>query len=208
MRITKYPQSCLVVEADNGARLLIDAGFHVVGRRSLDELGTIDAALYTHQHPDHFDPSWVAPLLDRGVPVYANSDTAGQIEDATITVVADDEDFTAADVPVRAFDLPHMPMVDGRPGPPNLGFLVDGTLFHPGDAKDLGGIRAEALATPIAGPSLSARDAYRMVEECGAQVAVPVHYDHFLADPHLFAKQCPIARVVVLEEGESTDLGA
>jgi L-ascorbate metabolism protein UlaG (beta-lactamase superfamily) len=206
MRITKYPQSCLVIEADNGARLLVDAGLHVVGRRSLDELGTIDAVLYTHRHPDHFDPAWVGPLLDRSVPVYANADTAGQVEDGAITVVAGGETFAAAEVPVRAFDLPHMPMVDGSPGPPNLGFLVDGALFHPGDAKELDGIRAAALATPIAGPSLSPRDAYRMVEESGARIAIPVHYDNFLADPELFAKQCPMAEVIVLEDGESTTL--
>lgn len=206
MNVTKYPQSCLVIEADNGARLLVDAGFHVVGRRSLDELGTIDAALYTHQHPDHFDPAWVAELREREVPVYANADTAAQVEQGGITVVEGGEDFSAAEVPVRAFDLPHMPMVDGRPGPPNLGFLFDGRLLHPGDAKELDGISVDALATPIAGPSLSARDAYVMLEGAGARISIPIHYDNFLADPQLFAKQCTIADVVVLDDGESTSI--
>lgn len=206
MRVTKYPQSCLVIEATNGARLLIDAGFHVVAGRALDDLGTINAALYTHQHPDHFEPTWVSELLDRGVPVYANADTAAKVEDGGVTEVAGGQTFAAAEVEVTAFDLPHMELVDGRPGPPNLGFLFDGTLLHPGDAKDLSGLRAEALATPIAGPSLSSRDAFSMVEDTGARIAIPMHYDHFLADPHLFAKQCPIAQVVVLEEGASTEI--
>ncbi|GGI04104.1 MBL fold metallo-hydrolase [Egicoccus halophilus] len=205
MRITKYPQSCLVVEAGNGARLLLDAGFHVTRRRALDELGSIDAALYTHQHPDHFGEEWVGPLLERGVPVFANAEVSAMIGDGATTVVAG-ATFEAAGVPVAAHDLPHMPMVDGRPGPANLGFVVDDRLLHPGDAKDLRGVVAEVLATPIAGPSCSARDAYRMVEASGARVSVPVHYDHFLADPALFAKQCPIAEVVVLADGESTEI--
>ncbi len=206
MRVTKYPQSCLVIEAENGARLLVDAGFHVVGKRELDELGSIDAALYTHQHPDHFDPTWLHPLAERGVPVFANADTAAQVDDVDIHEVAGGQDFTAAEVPVTAYDLPHMEMVDGRPGPPNLGFLFDGNLLHPGDAKDLSGLSAQALATPIAGPSLSNRDAFKMLEDSGARISIPVHFDHFLADPHLFKKQCSIADVVILQDGETTEL--
>jgi L-ascorbate metabolism protein UlaG (beta-lactamase superfamily) len=205
VRITKYPQSCLVVEADNGARLLVDAGFHVTRGRELDQLGSVDAALYTHEHPDHFDEAWVGPLLERGVPVFANAEVCAMIGDGA-TQVAAGAAFEAAEVPVVAYDLPHMPMVDGRPGPPNLGFLIDGRLLHPGDAKDLREVRAEVLATPIAGPSCSARDAFLMVEAAGARVSIPVHYDHFLADPDIFAAQCTIAEVIVLGDGDSTEL--
>jgi hypothetical protein len=45
-----------------------------------------------------------------------------------------------------------------------------------------------------------------MVEAAEARVSIPVHYDHFLADPVLFATQCPIAEVVVLGVGEVTEL--
>jgi L-ascorbate metabolism protein UlaG (beta-lactamase superfamily) len=205
VRITKYPQSCLVVEADNGARLLLDAGFHVTRGRGLDELGSIDAALYTHEHPDHFDEAWVGPLLERGVPVFANAEVCALIGGGA-TKVAPGTTFAAAEVTVAALDLPHMPLVDGRPGPSNLGYLVDGKLLHPGDAKELGGLRAEVLATPIAGPSCSARDAYLMVEASGARISLPVHYDHFLADPAIFAAQCTIAEVVVLGDGETAEV--
>jgi L-ascorbate metabolism protein UlaG (beta-lactamase superfamily) len=205
MKITKYRQSCLVVEADNGARLLIDAGFHTTGSRELRALGTIDAALYTHEHPDHFDRTWIDPLLELGVPIFANAEVC-QMIGVGATPVAGGASFLAAEVPVQAHDLPHMPMVDGSPGPPNLGFLIDGRLLHPGDARELVELRAEVLATPIAGPSLSAREAYRMVEAAGARLAIPVHHDHFLADPALFAAKCPIAEVVVLGDGESVEV--
>jgi L-ascorbate metabolism protein UlaG (beta-lactamase superfamily) len=205
VKVTKYPQSCLVVEADNGARLLLDPGLHVVGRRQLDELGSIDAVLYTHEHPDHFDERWVGPLLDRGVPLHTNAEVCAMIGDGA-TTVAGGTTFEAAGVPVAAYDLPHMPLVDGRPGPPNLGYLVDGRLLHPGDATDLGGLTAEVLATPIAGPSCSVRDAYVMVERAGARVALPIHYDNFLEDPALFAVNCDLAEVMVLDEGETIEL--
>jgi L-ascorbate metabolism protein UlaG (beta-lactamase superfamily) len=205
VKISRYRQSCLVVEADNGARLLLDAGFHTTETRRLQELGTIDAAFYTHEHRDHFDQAWVGPLLELGVPIYANREVCEMIGEGA-TPVQDGASFLAAEVTVRAHELAHMPMVDGSPGPPNLGFLIDGRLLHPGDARNIGGLNAEVLATPIAGPSLSAREAYQMVEAAGARLAIPVHYEHFLADPALFAAQCRIAEVVVLTDGESVEI--
>jgi L-ascorbate metabolism protein UlaG (beta-lactamase superfamily) len=205
VKVTKYRQSCLVVEADNGARLLLDPGTHTTHDRALDELGSIDAALYTHEHPDHFDPSWAVPLLERGVPVFANAAVCDLMGDGG-TVVEPGTTIAIAEVTVSAFDLPHMPMVDGSPGPPNLGYLIDGRLLHPGDAKDLRGVQAEVLATPVAGPSCSARDAYLMVEAAAARISIPIHYDFFLEDPAIFAAQCPIAEVMVLEDGESRTL--
>jgi L-ascorbate metabolism protein UlaG (beta-lactamase superfamily) len=211
MRVTKYRQSCLVVEADNGARLLIDPGIHTTKGRELRQLGHLDAVLYTHRHPDHLDLTWVAPLLEAGIRVHGNADVVATIREHAHDIdglieVTPGRRFSVADVPVDPYDLPHMPLVDGSEGPPNLGFVLDGRLLHPGDAKDLSGLTAEVLAVPIAGPSLSPRDAYLMVEASQAAVVVPIHHHNFLEDPELFAAQCPIARVLVLGEGETAQL--
>jgi L-ascorbate metabolism protein UlaG (beta-lactamase superfamily) len=139
------------------------------------------------------------------VRIYANREVCEMIGEGA-SPVEGGASFLAAEVPVKAYDLPHMPMVDGSPGPPNLGFLIDGRLLHPGDARAIGELSAEVLATPIAGPSLSAREAYQMVEAAGARLAIPVHHDHFLADPALFAAKCPLAEVVVLGDGESAEV--
>ncbi|WP_370328476.1 hypothetical protein [Euzebya sp.] len=69
---------------------------------------------------------------------------------------------------------------------------------------DVDGVRVDVLAVPIAGPSISFRDAYRMVERLGPSTAIPIHHDVFVADPRMFADRCGIARVIVLDDGEST----
>lgn len=206
MRVTKYPQSCLLVEDLGGGRLLIDPGTPVTRDRSLDDLGQIDAVLYTHRHADHFDPAWTEPLLERGVPIFANADTCSLIEVGGATTVEGGETFVAAGLEVIAHDIPHVPMVDGSDGPPNLGFDVGGRLLHSGDGVAVTGLAAEILAAPIAGPSISNRDAYVMIAETGARTTIPVHYDVFLADPRLFAGFCDHTEVVVLADGESTEL--
>lgn len=204
MKVTKYPQSCLVVDND-GARLLIDPGTIALGSHPLDELGAVDAVLYTHRHADHCDPRAVDALRERGVPLYGNADVRALLGE-DVHEVADGERFEVAGFEVLARDLPHVVMVNGDPGPPNTGFLVDGRLFHPGDGLEVDGLRVEAVAVPIAGPSISARDAYRFVERVGASTAIPIHYDFFPENPELFAAACDLARVVVLAPGESVTL--
>lgn len=205
MRVTKYPQSCVIVEHEHGGRLLIDPGYVAMDAHRFDEFGAVDAVLFTHAHADHFDPRAVEAILERDLPIHANADVCGRI-DGPATTVDDGEEFTAAGIGIVARAMPHVEMVDGSAGPPNTGYVLDGRLLHPGDSMQVAGVRVDAIAVPIVGPSVSFRDAYVAVESTGASIAVPIHYDVFLANPEQFGKYCDIASVVVLGDGESTDV--
>jgi L-ascorbate metabolism protein UlaG (beta-lactamase superfamily) len=206
MQITRWPQSCLVIE-ESGSRLCIDPGTLVTARFGLEDLGHLDAVLYTHRHPDHLDPDLVERLLEQDVALYGNHDVVELLGDHAVTPVRDGEKTEVAGVEILPRDLPHVPLVDGSPGPPNTGFLVADVLFHPGDGLSIEGLRVPNLAAPISGPSISFRDAYAMVEALGADTVIPIHHDHFVADANHFAQVCDIAKVVVLEHGESTRIG-
>lgn len=205
MKVTKHPQSCLVVEPPDGGRLLLDPGSFAAAALSPADLGPIDGVLVTHRHPDHCDARLLDPLREQGVPVVANADAAEVIGEG-VRVVSDSERFELAGVAVAAHDLPHQVMVDGSPGPPNTGFLIADRLFHPGDGLSLDGLRAEALALPIAGPSTSFYHARQFAVQLGASTVVPVHYAMFVADPHLFAEKADLKDVRVLDDGEATQL--
>jgi L-ascorbate metabolism protein UlaG (beta-lactamase superfamily) len=203
MQLTKYPQSCLVVEV-GGHRLLIDPGTFLSAKYDLDDLGQLDGVLITHRHPDHIDPALVQALRFHGWPMYGNDDVVELLGPDLVTAVTSRQPFEVGGVPVVPHDLPHVRLVDGSPGPPNTGYLIDGHLFHPGDGVELTGVGAAIVAAPISGPSISFRDAYRLVELLGARTVVPIHYDYFTADPHHFARVCDLAEVLVLEDGAST----
>ncbi|WP_052668622.1 MBL fold metallo-hydrolase [Nitriliruptor alkaliphilus] len=205
MKVTKYPQSCLVVETSDGARLLIDPGEPFTAHVDVETVFPLDGVLVTHRHADHLDAAAARRLLERGIPLFSGADVATALADHEgISTVAGGQLVTVAEVSVQVFDLPHMPMVDGTPGPPNLGFLVDERLLHPGDSKDVVGLVAEVLAVPIAGPSLSSHDAYRMVRSVRASAAIPIHYELFPGDPRRFEKWArDIARIRVLANGET-----
>ncbi|WP_165492101.1 MBL fold metallo-hydrolase [Egibacter rhizosphaerae] len=206
MRITKYPQSCLVIEKDDGGRLLLDPGLPAVRAYDVDAFGSVDAVLYTHRHPDHWDPDSMRELIDRHAEVYGNADLRVAAGDEPVQPLDDGDEADVAGYTVRAIDLEHMPMVNGAPGPQNTAFLIDGTLLHPGDGLDASGLRAPLLAVPLAGPSASMRDAYRLTEQVGARQAIAIHYDVFPSDPERFARECDVAEVVVLDDGQAVDL--
>ncbi|MDX1658184.1 MAG: MBL fold metallo-hydrolase [Nitriliruptorales bacterium] len=205
MKVTKYPQSCFVLDNGHG-RVLVDAGTLALDAFSLDDFGELDAVLYTHRHADHFDQRHVDAILDRGVGIHANADVLEVVGADRGTEVRDGQTFEVAGFEVTPHDLPHVELVDGSPGPPNTGYEFDGVLFHPGDGMQIDGVEVDVLAVPIVGPSISYRDAYLFLQQVGASRAIPMHYDMFLADPGLFDHFCDIAEVIVLDHGESTEL--
>lgn len=206
MRVTKYPQSCLALEKD-GARLLIDLGNLAFDAAGLEAFGTVDAVLYTHRHGDHCDPRSFDALREAGIPLYGNADVCALIGEGS-TEIRDGQPLEVAGFRILPRDLPHVELVDGSAGPPNTGVVVDDRLFHPGDGVRLDGLQVDVLAVPIAGPSISVRDAYRFVESTRAGTVIPIHYDVYLENPELFARTAvkDLARVVVLGPGESTEL--
>lgn len=204
MKITKYPQSCLVIEK-GGQSIVIDPGSLVTDKYKISDLGLIEAVLYTHQHSDHFDPAILAKLVEKKVEIYANSDVAAQGGEG-ITVIKDQEEFVTAGFTITAYDLPHCKMKDGSEGPPNTGFLIDGVFFHPGDGIELDGLRANGMALPIAGPSIDFQNALAFADQIEARHIIPIHYEVFKADPGEFAKLAGEHRVIVLENGQTTSL--
>src|SRR4051812_6166023 len=110
MKITRYFQSCLLIE-EGKVRILIDPSSHEKGR--MGKLGRIDAVLYTHEHSDHFDPEMAQTFVEQGIaPVYANASTAKLIK-ASKTIVKNGQQFEISGVKVKVIELPHCSMPDG-----------------------------------------------------------------------------------------------
>lgn len=213
MRFTKYAQSCAVIEGTSGGRVLIDPGNFAMDAVEFDDFGTVDAVVFTHRHADHLDDRAVAAAVGRGLPIYGNSDVQqmvgemiGEMIDEAVIPVTAGQRFTAAGFDIVPYDMPHVVMVDGSAGPPNTGFVFDGRLLHPGDSMQVDGMRVDVLAVPIAGPSISFRDAYLAVGTTAARTAIPIHYDGFVADPRFFSKWCDIADIVILDPGDTAEL--
>lgn len=207
MKITRYFQSCLLIE-EGPARILIDPSSHEAN--DIGKFGRLDAVLFTHEHGDHFDAGLAQTFVEEGIaPVYANESTAKLIS-ASKTVVKDGDKFKINDVEVKVYELPHCLLPDGSEGPQNTGFLISGKFFHPGDGVSLEGLKVENLALPIVGPDVSLKDAFDFVKQLEAKKVIPIHYDFLGMHAEMFSYfagifNFPVA-ATVLENGESTEI--
>ncbi|MFJ6195151.1 MBL fold metallo-hydrolase [Micromonospora sp. NPDC092111] len=151
MQLTKYTHSCLRIERD-GAVLVVDPG----GFSEPEALDGADAVLVTHEHPDHLDVAALTRRLEKSpIPVYGPAALGGVLGDAAeaLTPVGPGDTFTAAGVPVRAVGGRHAVIHPDIPVVENVGYLLDGTVYHPGDALFVpDGVEVETLFAPIHAP--------------------------------------------------------
>ena len=174
MRLTKFGHSCLLVE-EGRARMLFDPGT----LSGFEELEGLTAVLVTHQHNDHLDRDRLRGLLDRSPRVRVVSDE-GSAEllgeaGAEVQVVHDGDELEVGGVGVRVTGRHHAVIHPDIPVIPNVGYLVGGRLFHPGDAFTPPGQPIEVLAVPAAAPWLKLSEAIDYLRQVRPKVAVPVH---------------------------------
>ncbi|HUD05584.1 MAG TPA: MBL fold metallo-hydrolase [Candidatus Saccharimonadales bacterium] len=209
MKVTKYPQSCLLIERDN-KRIIIDPGSLVTGKYKATDLLPLDAILITHEHPDHADPSLIIALVGQaGIPVVANESATKMLGNLVNKTISDNEEFEVAGFKIKARDLPHCAMVDGSPGPQNTGYVIESTFFHPGDGIKISDLTVQTTAVPIAGPDISPRDVHEFIESVGCNTVIPIHYEYFPADPNFYKRLLSSDGkfdVIVLNNGESTEI--
>jgi L-ascorbate metabolism protein UlaG (beta-lactamase superfamily) len=212
MKVTKYPQSTLVIE-NEGRKILIDPGNFTAEKYTAEEFLGVEAIVLTHQHFDHVDRSLISAILaqENAIPVIANQDTYDTYPDLVTQVIHDREKIEIAGFRLEARDLPHVLMVDGSAGPPNTGFIVNDRFFHAGDGVEINDLEVDIIAAPIAGPDLSLRDAHDLIIATEAKVVIPIHYSIFSDDKPakavwLLEHFTPNIEVRVLANAESTNI--
>ena len=201
MKITKYPQSCLVIEKA-GSRILIDPGTIAMQKYKPSDFGQVSAVLYTHQHADHFDESILDELIKSGAKLYANAATCAVAKTTKINLVKDGESFKVGNFQITPVDLAHFELGEGWGDlPQNTGYIIDGAFFHPGDGIDAGDLKIESAAVTLGGPSFDLDDSIRNAKKLQAKRLIPIHYDFFKANPKEFARRFGEDKVIVLADG-------
>lgn len=175
MRIQKFGHSCLLVESGD-ARILIDPGSFSTGYHELDGL---TAVLVTHQHPDHVEVQALGPLLARNAEarLLADDATATMLRDehgveATVAVAGDTHDVG---VSVEVVGDLHAEIHPDLPRIPNVGYVIDGRLMHPGDALSVTDRDVEVLALPTMAPWMRMAEAIEFLRAVRPKIAVPIH---------------------------------
>jgi L-ascorbate metabolism protein UlaG (beta-lactamase superfamily) len=152
MQLTKFTHAC--VRLDEGDRgLVIDPGMFSEVETALDGA---DAVLITHEHPDHIDVDKVRAALDADsrLRLYGPAAMLELLGERGGQVVAVDSGgrFDAAGFSVAAFGGQHALIHPAIPMIANLGYLVDGSVYHPGDSFTVPSAPVATLLLPSNAP--------------------------------------------------------
>jgi L-ascorbate metabolism protein UlaG (beta-lactamase superfamily) len=204
LKVTKFSHACVRVEHE-GSVLVVDPG---VWSESDRALYGVDAVLLTHEHVDHVDADRLAEALAKRpqATVYAHPAVldkyAAQWQGLAVAVQSG-ESFHAAGLPVRAFGGWHAVIHPEVPRVPNLGFLINESLYHPGDSFDLPDeAEVETLFVPVSGPWLKVAESIDFVRAVRPRRVYALHdcldseRSAGLVDHHLSARAgCPYERL-------------
>ncbi|MGY1716711.1 MBL fold metallo-hydrolase [Geodermatophilus sp. SYSU D01106] len=183
MQLTKHGHACVVLE-DDGRRLVVDPG-------AFTDPAALDGAtavLVTHEHPDHFVGDRLRAALDAdpALEVWTNPSVAGQLEGlgGRVHAVGHGDAVTVAGFDVQVHGEWHAVIHPELPRVRNVGFLVAGRVFHPGDAFTVPDAPVPALLLPLHAPWSKTAEVVDYVRAVGAERAFAVH-DGLLNDTGL-----------------------
>jgi L-ascorbate metabolism protein UlaG (beta-lactamase superfamily) len=180
MNITKYEHACLVIE-EQGRRMVLDPGDFATG---LDKVTDVDVMVITHDHYDHLGEKQVAQVLEANpdVQVFAAKEVAAKLEGKakSVTVAADGEQHEVGPFTFKFYGEEHAPIHDDMAGMMvhNVGIMVNGKLYYPGDSYFVPAEPVEVLAIPTSGPWFKTGEAIDFIKQVKPKLAFPIHDGH------------------------------
>ena len=182
MKLTKHEHACVVLEKD-GARFVIDPG--AFSPNAADIISGADAILITHEHADHVHEGAITEALGARpeLAVYAPAAMAGMFSAhaGQFTPVAAGDEFTIGDFTISVHGFDHAVIHPDIPVIANVGYLIDSSVYHPGDAYFVPEASVTTLLLPTSGPWMKLGEAADYVRAVRPQHMVSIH-DLLLSD--------------------------
>lgn len=184
MKITKFPQSCLLIETKD-KKILVDPGELKYKEEYFDIWNSVDIILITHKHPDHCNVSILERISD-SIKIYSTE----EVKNATnlnINVIKENDVIELDDIKIEVVHAIHgyQPLLKGgKEIYENVGYIIDdgeNRLYTTSDTICFKNeYKADILCVPVTGHgvTMSAFEAALYAKEVGAVITIPVHMDN------------------------------
>ncbi|MBF6148774.1 MBL fold metallo-hydrolase [Nocardia nova] len=211
MQLTKYAHACVALEKD-GSRIVLDPGTFTADAKAA--VTGAAAALITHEHFDHFDDALLAAALDddpelRILGPRAVLDKLGS-HGGRVQILTTGDDLSVGGFTVGVHGDRHATIHADIPCVDNLGYLIDETLFHPGDAYFVPEVPVDTLLLPTSGPWTKLGEAADYLRAVKPRRVIQIH-ELMLSDLGQTSIRTLLAgltgiEITVLSPGQSIDL--
>lgn len=183
MKITKYPQSCLMVET-NEKKILIDAGNLKYQEKFLEKWKKADIILITHKHNDHIKSDLIKTF---NIPVYSTQEVQNTYPEIKFNILKENDIINIDNIKIEVVKAIHgyNPLLkNGGEVFENVGYIIDDSkcrLYITSDTICFNNnYSADIVALPITGYGLtmSSFEASLFSKELGARLVLPIHMDN------------------------------
>ena len=128
MKITKYPQSCLLVETNN-TKILVDPGNLKYQEKFLNEWKQTDIVLITHKHKDHINDEIINNI---NVPFYSTKEVKDTYPKINFRIIKENDIININNIRIEVVKAIHgyNPLLkNGGEVFENVGYIIDDKLL-------------------------------------------------------------------------------
>lgn len=187
MKITKFPQSCLLIET-KGKKILIDPGNLKYKEEYFDIWNNVDMILITHKHPDHCYTE-ILEKIDKNIKIYSSNEVKKTYPTLTINIVKEndtidlDNQITIEVVHAEHGYIPPMKQSGGKVIE-NIGYIIDDKNTRIYITSDTicfeNEYKCDILCVPVSdyGVVMGAFEASLLAKATNAKLVIPLHADN------------------------------
>ena len=185
MKITKFPQSCMLIET-KGKKILVDPGSLKYKEEYFDIWNNVDIILITHKHSDHCNTE-ILEKLNKNIIIYSTKEVAEANKSLKINIIKENDVIELDNIKIEVVHAIHgyQPLLKGaKEVHENVGYIIDdgeNRLYSTSDTICFrNDYKADILCTPVTGHGLtmSAFEASLYAKEVGAMLTIPIHMDN------------------------------
>ncbi len=187
MKITKYNQSCLLIESEGG-RVLVDPGDKEYNSELVEkEWVNIDGILVTHKHTDHIELGAIDKILTRDKAIlHTSKEVKEKHKLKSCHVVAAEDVFKIGNLNIEVTYALHgyLPKMRGNEVLENIGFIIKDSKTRLYITSDTIGFpnnyKCDVICMPFngGGLTLGVYDGALFAKETEAKLVIPVHTEH------------------------------
>ncbi len=189
MKITKYNQSCMLIET-NDKRILIDPGVFGYREEILNEKWIdIDIILVTHKHADHCNTDAINEIIKRdNAKLYVTNEIQDTYNFEKYTIVKENENINIDNIKIEVVHAVHGYLTGmkerGAEVLENVGYIIDDgnkRFYTTSDTINFyNEIKCDIIAIPFNGNGLTMGlvDGIDFIKAINPKLVLPIHMEH------------------------------
>lgn len=172
MKITKYQHACVVVETPG--KVVIDPGAFTT---DFPVTADIKAVVITHIHADHCKPEYLQAILQANptAQFFSTDEVAKAFPQVPFTIVGGGQSATIDDLQLEFFGGVHATIHADMTPNQNIGVMVNGAFYYPGDSFAAPNKPVSVLALPVSAPWLKISESMDFADAIKPAFCFPTH---------------------------------